>query len=552
MSLEHETLDGSRLFELLSNSSNRTYVYYSNIKEDWTRWSKSAVEYFGLSGEYLTPCGDEWAAKIHPEDRPLYDEDFRRMASHESPYHNCDYRITNASGEYVWINCRGYVTYDDGGNMEWFAGFVTNMGNRDKIDPVTSLCTVYEFRNYVQRLLDEGKSGGIMIIGLENFKRVNAEYGYDFGDKVLYTIGQKILGYTDNKTCVYRMDGAVYSIVMEDGDIADIIDMKNTIANMLELLPVGNQNLHLHVDTAATLFPADGIYIDQLQNNLFYALEQAKKLGVSDVVFYSEELYNRRNRIANMKEAICHSVANNFEGFRMVFQPIVDADTGTCVSAEALLRWSHKDFGNVSPMDFIPILEETKQIIPLGRWIIDESLRRLAVWYKEDGNTLKTINVNVSYIQFMDMTLRDYVVSKLDYYGLPHEALVLELTESCHVEQTDLLAQVLQSYKDSGITIALDDFGTGYASLSVLKDIPADIVKLDHTMTSRIVDKPKDRKLIEFIVMYCKKVNIRVCAEGVETDEALSIVQDAGAELIQGYYYDKPLEVEHFTNKYIA
>ena len=204
------------------------------------------------------------------------------------------------------------------------------------------------------------------------------------------------------------------------------------------------------------------------------------------------------------------------------------------------------------PMDFIPILENSKEIIRVGKWVIDQSLQTLARWREQIGHMpLKRLQINVSYVQFKDPELLGYVVERLDHYQLPHDAVMLELTESCRVEQTSFLSDVLQTFKDAGISIALDDFGTGYASLTVLKDIPADMVKLDHTMTRSITEKPKDKALIEFIVTYCKKVGIAVCAEGVEKVEALSIVRNAGVECIQGYYYDKPLELDTFYRKYV-
>ena len=203
-------------------------------------------------------------------------------------------------------------------------------------------------------------------------------------------------------------------------------------------------------------------------------------------------------------------------------------------------------------MDFIPILENSKEIIRVGNWVIDRSLQTLAGWREQIGHMpLKRLQINVSYVQFKDPELLGYVVERLDHYQLPHDAVMLELTESCRVEQTSFLSDVLQTFKDAGISIALDDFGTGYASLTVLKDIPADMVKLDHTMTRSITEKPKDKALIEFIVTYCKKVGIAVCAEGVEKVEALSIVRNAGVECIQGYYYDKPLELDTFYRKYV-
>ena len=269
-------------------------------------------------------------------------------------------------------------------------------------------------------------------------------------------------------------------------------------------------------------------------------------------VFYSKELFAQKKYMTRLKEAIRECVEEDCKGFRIVMQPIVETKSEVCDAAEVLLRFTHPEFGVIGPMDFIPILENSKEIIRVGKWVIDQSLQTLARWREQIGHMpLKRLQINVSYVQFKDPELLGYVVERLDHYQLPHDAVMLELTESCRVEQTSFLSDVLQTFKDAGISIALDDFGTGYASLTVLKDIPADMVKLDHTMTRSITEKPKDKALIEFIVTYCKKVGIAVCAEGVEKVEALSIVRNAGVECIQGYYYDKPLELDTFYRKYV-
>ena len=164
---------------------------------------------------------------------------------------------------------------------------------------------------------------------------------------------------------------------------------------------------------------------------------------------------------------------------------------------------------------------------------------------------LPHVNINFSYIQFSDETLKDYIISKLNEYKLPHNILIAELTESCRVEYTEDLAAILQSLRDEGISIALDDFGTGYASLMLLKDTPTDIVKLDHTMTRSIKDRPKDRSLVEFIIKYCIQAGIQVCTEGVENKDIQDIVKSAGTSFLQGYLYDKPLPPDEFFEKYI-
>jgi diguanylate cyclase (GGDEF)-like protein len=539
----------SKLFDTLSKSSNRVFFYCAAVKHNTARWSKSAVEYFGLPGEYLSPTSI-WDERVHPDDFENYNKSFIDMFNHVTPYHNCEYRIKNAQGEYVWVNCRGYMNYDSNGEPEFFAGYVTNMGTINKVDVVTGLWTSYGFRNDATQLLEEGKSGAAVQIDITNFKRINSQFGYDFGDVVMYTIGQKLKSIVGEKS-LYRMDGAQFAFLIEGGR-DDVVKLRDKIADRISELTVNDIDLHIEFSCGATVFPEDGEFIDQIQSNLFHALSNSKHSGVGELVFFSQDLAEKRNKILRLGECLRRSIENDCEGFRIVFQPIIDKNSGELHSAEVLLRWSNAEFTHVGPVEFIPILEETRGIIPVGKWIIDKAFSYVAEWNRTNNvHKLKHVNINFSYIQFKDKTLKDYVVQKLDEYGLPHNTLIAELTESCRVECTGKFATLLQEYRDEGIIIALDDFGTGYASLALLKDMPADIVKLDHSMTRTIADREKDRNLVEFIISYCNKMNIDVCTEGVETGDIVNIVSSAGTQYMQGYYYDKPLEANEFFEKYI-
>lgn len=540
----------SLLFDMLSQSSNRVFFYYADIARNIARWSKSSVEYFGLPGEILSPPSI-WDDKIHPDDLERYHLDFQRLITHETPYHNCEYRITNAQGKYVWVNCRGYMTYDDEGKPQYFAGFVTNMGTITKVDPVTSLWTSYGFRNDTAMMLEKKQPGVAMQIDLCNFKRINSRYGYDFGDVVLFSIGQKLCSICQHQASVYRLDGAQFAILME-GAPENLDPIRSDINNLLNDFTVNNIPIHLEFRSGATVFPKDGEFIDQIQSNLYYALASAKQAAQNDTVFFSTELYEQRNRVIRLTDALRESIKNDFEGFRVVLQPIINAKNGDLYSAEALLRWSNPAFPNIGPMDFVPILEETEGIIPVGHWILEEVFQHISAWnHMETRNKLRHVNINFSYVQFKDKTLKSYILQKLDEYDLEHDLLIAELTESCRVSMSDELRQVFKSLQDEGIQMALDDFGTGYSSLVVLKDLPTDIVKLDFSMTRHICEREKDRSLVEFIINYCNHMKIKICTEGIEALEALKIVTNAGTDLIQGYFYDRPLELDAFFEKYI-
>ncbi len=541
----------SKLFDVLAQSSNRTFFFASNMKDNTARWSKGAVEYFGLGSEILYPADIEWLKRIHPDDKRAYLKDFEDMANHVSAYHDVEYRMLNAEGEYVWVNCKGYMTYDDEGRMDFFAGFVTNMGVRNKIDPVTGLWTLQEFRKDVEDLLYDSKSGAAVMIGLKNFKRINDEHGYSYGDKTLYAIAHKMLSVRSRGTRIYRMDGSDFALLIEGGSCEEVGREIEKLRQAFLTLNVEQGYVHLDFRAGAVLFPQNGKYIDQIMSSMLVALENARNKGIMGVSFYTEEMRLKKTRLLSLRDAMRESVNDNFRGFLIVLQPIIDSRTGRGTGCETLLRWEDERFPGIGPMEFVPILEDTAYIIPVGKWIIDQVLRDLREWEDQGNNPIEKVHVNVSYMQLHDDDLVDYTTGKLEEYGIAPERLVLELTESCRIGRIDELTGRLQKFKDRGIGIALDDFGTGYASLAVLKDIPTDIVKLDHTMIRSVVGTEKERKLIEFIISFCNNVGIIVCAEGVENTTIMGIVNAAGAELLQGYYFDKPLRVEEFYRKYV-
>ena len=541
----------SKLFDSLSKSSNRTFFFASNIKEDRARWSKGAVEYFGLGSEILCPADAQWAKRIHPDDFPVYLEDFEKMANHVSAYHDCEYRMLNADGEYVWVNCKGYMTYDNEGQMDFFAGFVTNLGVRNKIDPVTEMWTIQEFRRDVENRLYKNQKGAAVLIGLSNFKRVNDEYGYSYGDKVLYCIAHKILDGGVSHARLYRMDGSDFALLIDNGTREDVIKEIERIEQVFEDLYIEQKLVHVDFKAGAVLFPQDGKYIDQLMSNMTIALENAKNSGVTDVVFFTEEMYLEKTRILRLKDAIRECVNDSCKDFHIVMQPIMDAHSGECQSCEVLLRWNSEDFPGTGPMEFVPILESTGLIIPVGKWVIEEGLRYLKKWDQSGTRLLEKIHVNLSYLQLQDEFLADFTAERLREYGIEPERLVLELTESCRIGRIDDLLHSLQKFRDYGISIALDDFGTGYSSLAVLKDIPADIVKIDHTMIKSVLGTEKEKRFIELIISFCNDVGITVCAEGVENAAIMNIVKEAGATLLQGYHFDRPLSADEFYNKYV-
>ncbi len=539
----------TKLFETLSNSTNNAYFYYSYIKDNKSIWSKSAVEYFNLPGQVLDPM-TIWDSLVHPDDIHIFNESFKKVMTGQNPHHNVEYRIKNKNNEYIWVSCQGYMEYDENNKPSFFAGIVTPLGTITKVDPVTGLWTKYGLTRDLSTYLDNDIYGSILQVDVNNFKKINEAYGYEFGEKVIYAIGQRLMSICKDKAYVYRLDGAQFAILIPSIKIKPD-DIYEQISKFAKSYIIERREFSIDYFCASINFPADGFFPSLLIDNLNLTLQTAKIIHNKELFKYSPEVLKNRALAYDLRDDLMNDLEDNFKNFRIVFQPLMDLHENDLFSAEVLLRWSNPKW-NVGPADFIPILEDSHKIIEIGKWVCNEAVRYVLEWnLRHPTKPLKHVNVNVSYIQFMEGSLRNYLIELLDKNNLPRDLLVLELTESCRVDQDEKLTEILEGFHNAGFLISLDDFGSGYASLSVLRDNPVDIVKLDYFMIHNIDNKIKDRKLVEFIISYCRQMGIKVCSEGVETKEVLDIVSNAGSAYVQGFYYDRPLEAEDFYSKYL-
>lgn len=543
-----------RLFNALSAASDDAFFVVMDFRTKMVHWSSAAVKYFGFAPEEPTPTMLSWVDKIHPDDVPVYSQIFANIKQKRLAHQTCEMRIKNVKGEYVWIQCNGYAKFRDG-HTDIVTGFITLLAEKNRIDATTNLRTVSEFRRDMEEHLAKGDIGFVYSIKVRHFKAINDSYGYLFGNDILQYIGTTLLHLkkSQNIAC-YRLDHSHFVILSLDySPTHDKIEaLHEYLKEHLHTFVLGGKVIHVHFIASSTVFPADGDNVDKIQQNIYYAIEEAKKGADFALVHYSEEIYQKKCRLILLQECLIESVKNNFQGFKIVLQPIVSTSDEACVAAESLLRYENEKLGFVSPMEFIPILERTELIIDVGKWVIDQCLKCIYEWRKlNQKRILKHVHVNVSYIQFKDENLKTYLEEAVRRYNVNPGSLVLELTESCRIDNSKEFGQLLGEFRDMGFPIALDDFGTGYASLQVLQNITTDILKLDLTLTRSIVDQGDDRGMLFFLIGLAQRRNMLVCAEGIETEKGVKMMTNAGVNWIQGYYYSKPIPVADFTEKYI-
>lgn len=539
----------SRVFDLIANSSDQLYIYMADLHNgDVSRWSTAAVDYFGLPGEYIHDTAKFWAEYIHPEDRHIFIEAMENIISGASDLHDCEYRARNAAGQYVWVRCKGMAERDKDGHPTLFVGTMTNLGHINKFDPTTGLLATHEFSAYLENALLSHRSGVMLLFGLDGFTRINDVYGFAAGDEILHFIAQEMRKIQYGT--FFRMDGDKIACLLPDGSNYNTEDAFAQVQQILHRLPaINGERVPLTISCGCVHYPADGVDVNVLRAEAEYGLELAKKSHRGSLACYSESLHQESMSTFRLQKALHHAIKNDFQGFSLNYQPLIRESDGSVFGAEALLRFSSPDLSPVSPADFIPILESDGSINEVGAWVLRTALAQAALWRKFIPDFC--VSVNMSYLQLCAPGFRDVVLQALKDSKVPPDGLILELTESCRFNATNELQSDFSFFAANNIRVALDDFGTGYSSIAVMRTLTPPWIKIDHTFVSSITESRLDEAIIEYILQLCTKAGIKVCVEGIENKEVLRIVRRYHPQLLQGYYFSKPLPAQDFEAAYI-
>ena len=531
-----------RAFEVVSEGN---YVFLCDMKYDFSRWSKTAVDLFGLPSEYMYGAGDIWENRIHPDDRAAYHQGIDEIFAGNAAGHDMQYRARRITGEYDVCTCRGIVIRDPSGEPDYFAGSIRNHGMQGHIDELTGLRNQYGFFEDLDGWIKRNSAVSVALFGISKFSEINEMYGYHFGNRVLQLYARKAFETVGNTGHIYRIDGPKLAVISNTLSVAEMREQYNQFRSYLhEQFLVDDRKILLDVHGGALRVDHFDIDSQTVFACLNFANEESKHRQQGELVEFQNDLNEENHQRLEKLHAIRASIMHGYNGFYLLYQPVVDASTEKLISAEALLRWKNDVYGTVPPDLFIPLLESDPLFPELGEWIIRESVfSAKQILHQNPGFV---INVNLSYTQlekpdFVDMVLR--ILKEMEY---PPEHLCLEVTERCRMLDMDLLKNVLSSLKSRGVLIALDDFGTGFSSIGILKEIPFDIIKIDRSFVKKIEANDLDRQLIRNIADLASIFSAKVCVEGIETAGMRDILMRYHVESFQGYYYAKPLLLDQF------
>ena len=533
------------LFDAFADASDSVYIYVTDMKTGHTRWSQNAIDFFDIPKESFEDTPNVWPKKIHPDDLEMYMKDIKSVYEGVTDRHNCQYRAKNKFGKYVWVQCNGTMLYDKNGEKSVFGGMMIRLDKQSKYDETTGLPTKNEF--YAADFSEF--SGTVMLLGIDKFKRVINEFGYRYSEKLLAKIVKKLCSMLGSQYKVYYFLNDKFIIILPEYTKKQTFELFDKISSMAKNVETIDGNiLDFSVSASAIELSDNTLDNDSIIDKLDMTLSYVKSNDRGNIRFYSETIEQKQVRLETVKKELNQSINNNFEGFELFYQPWINARGREILGCEALLRWKGKTIKNSYPMEFIPILEDNGKIIEVGRWVMETAMKQQSIWKKKYGDF--KVSFNVSYRQFLEKGYVEHLLETSEKYGIENNDMVLELTESCKVDTPERLAEVFTEIRKNGFKIALDDFGTGYASMEMLKKLPADNIKIEHSFVREIAldGHTVDFAIIKSIINLCNMLKCRVVVEGVENKEVDDIIRGLKPDYLQGYYYSKPVCKSEFES----
>ena len=543
--LEGNYFNVESLISSLTGTSHSLFLYFGDLTTNVFYISDNTRDLFGFESNIVYDLISEWEKRIvRLDERMKFKNDLARIIKNKEAVHDLHYQVRDVNGLIRWIHCHGIIKWDENKDKPiFFSGCITKPEDNFLIDPITH----FPRDASIFKALDSVSSSvPVIAFQLNHLKEINRTYGRSFADKLLERISIDLTECYKNNYQFCRLEGTKFMAISLDGNKRSV---KEDLVEMSSLISSRYQSFNLLVTHPVTMGVVnydpmnDDTYT--LIENCVILLSSTKDAKQSQYVEIEKASLSKIKENANITLALNSDVANQMRNFRVVIQPVVDAKTLLPIGGEVLLRWKY-DGRDVSPAMFIPILERTHNIVQVGRWVFEQAVKNCKAILVHNPDFYLTFNV--SYLQILDDNFINFMIEIINKYGVQTKNLVAELTETNFDDHPEKLKVFVEACNKIGIKIALDDFGNAYSSLGLLLKYPANIIKLDRSLLVHMGESEDKLNFISSIVYACHKFGKKVCVEGVETKLEADMIKEAGCDIVQGYYFYKPLEIIDIFN----
>jgi len=551
----------------LALTSSSLALWDWDLRQNRVYFNENWSQLLGDPPRESTFSGDEVLGWAHPDDREVFRAAIGNASKGVSEQFDCEYRVPNAAGEWMWVHSRGKVTQRDaGGQALRMTGTSTNVSKRKAAEERAEyLATRDALTGLPNRVLlhDRLEQGvfnaarhhtgfAFMFIDLDRFKTINDSLGHHVGDELLKAVATRLSGCVRASDTVARLGGDEFAVILEnlrdtDDEGAQQVADK-MIAAMASPVLIEGQALTTSCSIGISLFPADGRDSATLMKNADVAMYYAKEKGRNNYQFFSADMNTRAQERLSVENYLRLALRRN--ELVLHFQPRMGVATGELIGVEALIRWQHPRRGLLAPDKFIDVAEDSGLIVPIGEWVLETACAQVRQWRQHLKPDLRiSVNLSVGQVQNGERLYRA-VEQALARSGVEPSALELELTESHLMQNIEEKAALLNRLGALGVGLAIDDFGTGYSSLSYLKQLPVDSIKIDSSFVRDIGVDPNDEAIITAILAMAHSLRLTVVAEGVETEAQFRALKGLGCDEFQGFFESPGLPAAEFEKKY--
>lgn len=550
-SKQDELMQSEEKYRLVAEASS-DIIWEEDVKNNRRKFSHKLLEILGYSNDELNTFED-WYKIVHPMDRIYVYKTHRRLVNGETCNDDIKYRVKCKSGEYKWIISNSKSQNDASGNIIKIYGSYKDITelketqleikNLAFYDSITKLPNRVSLYNTLFEHINSSKKFTVFFMDLDNFKIVNDSYGHDVGDKLLKLVTERLNIEKKEEFTAFRLGGDEFIILYNGAIDKEAIE---NIANELlfeisQPYHIDEKFFYISASIGIASYPESGHDLNELLKNADTAMYKSKESGRNKFTFFDDIMAEENIKKINMHNSLFNAIKN--EEFIVYYQPITDVKSGNIVGMEALIRWLSPKEGLIPPDKFIKAAEESGQIIEIGNFV----MRNACSFIKElinKGHENIHVSVNVSAVQLMQNNFKDTLFNIIDEAEIFPECLVLEITETVFMESFEKMTKLFSEIRERGVKIALDDFGCGYSSLTYLKHLPMDLIKIDKSFIDDILSKDENNCIVGNIISIMKQFKFKVIAEGVETKKQLDYISNYECDYFQGYLVSKPIEKE--------